>query len=242
MSVMEIPTPAPSPAPDAAARLAELEQVVAAGLDHYVKVGRALQAIHVEQLFRATHETWKGYLAGRWKLSESRGFSLLYSAEVADVLEAAGEAPQGSEAALRELAPVLHQKGAQAAVEAFRAVADAGTLPPASRTRERLREAGHVDRPPRAPADQFLARLTALEGHVVKIKPHPKLSSLLFDYSQRTRAVADTLEQLAADSAAPIDPLGDLCLEHGARRDSTGVCFGCRRPDVRREPAGRELW
>jgi hypothetical protein len=52
-----------------------------------------------------------------------------YSAEVADVLEAAGEAPQGSEAALRELAPVLHQKGAQVAVEACRAVADAGTLP-----------------------------------------------------------------------------------------------------------------
>jgi hypothetical protein len=113
-----------------AERLAELEAVVQAGLEHYVSVGRALGEIHDRELFRSTHDTRKGYLCDRWNLSESRGFSLIYSAQVADVLEQAGEAPQASEDALRELAPVLHQKGAQAAVEAFRAVADAGTLRP----------------------------------------------------------------------------------------------------------------
>jgi hypothetical protein len=59
-------------APDAiltdAKRLAELEAleaIVEAGLDHYVRVGRALEEIRTRRLYRLTHETFREYLADR---------------------------------------------------------------------------------------------------------------------------------------------------------------------------------
>jgi hypothetical protein len=61
-------------APDAAVpadpeRLAELEAIVESGLDAYVRVGRALEAIRTKRLCLLTHRTFRRYLADRWSLS-----------------------------------------------------------------------------------------------------------------------------------------------------------------------------
>src|SRR5215213_4966953 len=136
-----------------------LEAIVERGLDHYVAVGRALEAIRTRRLYLLTHETFGAYLADRFNLSHPRGSSLCYSAQVADVLEAAGERPAGTEAALRELHPVLHQKGAEAVVEAFQMVAPDGTLPSAPRTRATLIEGGFVNKPERDIADGIQIRI-----------------------------------------------------------------------------------
>jgi hypothetical protein len=59
----------------------------------------------------------------KWGLSLPRAYSLMGSAEVADALEDAGITPAVTESALRELSPVLKRDGAQAAVDAYQAVA-----------------------------------------------------------------------------------------------------------------------
>ena len=62
MSLLE---EAPTSPPIDAARLAELEAVVADGLDRYVRVGRALTEIHDDRLFLAVALTRKRYLEDR---------------------------------------------------------------------------------------------------------------------------------------------------------------------------------
>ena len=166
-------------------RLAQLERTIARGLDTYVEVGRALEEIRTRRLFLAVAPTFKQYLADRWNLSESRGFALCYSAQVADVLEAAGERPAGAESALREFSPVLHSRGPEATVAAFQRVAEDGVLPPAPKMRQKLVDAGLVDAAPRGPADQFCKRLTVSQRALAKLRPHPKLVGVYGEYSAR---------------------------------------------------------
>ena len=116
-------------------RLAQLERTIINGLDAYIAVGRSLEKIRARRLYLLTHRTFREYLADRFGLSHPRGFALCYSAQVADVLEAAGEHPAGAESALREFFPVLRRNGPEATVEAFRKVAPDGGLPLSSPTR-----------------------------------------------------------------------------------------------------------
>jgi hypothetical protein len=113
MSVMEAAAPTDVLSDADRERLAQLEETIASGLDHYVRVGRALEIIRRDRLYQLSHETFREYLAERWGLSVPRGYSLTYAAAVADVLEAAGERPAGSEAALREFSPPSCTRTAQ---------------------------------------------------------------------------------------------------------------------------------
>ena len=192
-------------------RLAQLEETIASGLDAYVRVGRALEEIGTRRLYRLTHETFREYLADRWNLSHPRGFALCYSAQVADVLEAAGEHPAGAESALREFSPVLHSHGPEATVTAFRRVADNGVLPPAPKTREKLRDAGLVDAPARDVADGMQKRIRWLEQAVPQIRAHDRVRPLLLGYSTRLRAVVDQLDALAPPVAASDPCLATAC-------------------------------
>jgi hypothetical protein len=112
-------------------------------------------------------------------------------------------------------------------VTAFRRVADNGVLPPAPKTREKLRDAGFVDAPSRDLADGMQKRIRWLELAVPQIQPHPKLRPLLIDYAVRLRAVVDQLDALAP----PVEP-GQPCLSHGVRRRADGLCAFCVRPDL----------
>jgi len=226
MSVMTATAPPHAPADVERERLAELEETIASGLDAYVRVGRALEEIRTRRLYLLTHRTFREYLAERWNLSHPRGFSLCYSAQVADVLEAAGEAPAGAESALREFSGVLNRDGPETVVAAFREIAPDGVLPPAPKVRRELVAAGLIDKPARNVADGMQRRIRWLEQAVPQIKPHERLRPLLTGYAVRLRALVDQLDALAP----PVGP-DEPCLSHGVRRREDGLCAFCVRPE-----------
>jgi hypothetical protein len=95
-------------APTDTARLAELEQVVAAGLETFVDVGLALLEIRDGRLYRTTHETFDDYCRERWDLRREVGDRLIRAARVVEVLNPNGLMP-ANEAQTRELAPLLDE-------------------------------------------------------------------------------------------------------------------------------------
>lgn len=86
-------------------KLAELEQIVAAGLQTFVDVGLALRAIRDERLYRDAHDTFEAYLDDRWHMSRSRGYRLIDGARVAELVSPIGDIR--NEAQARELVPLL---------------------------------------------------------------------------------------------------------------------------------------
>jgi len=228
---------APEAVPDAE-RLAQLEAVIESGLDTFVTVGRALEEVRVRRLYLQTHASFESYLRERWNLSHPRGFALCHAGQVANALEAEGEHPVGGESALRELLPILRDRGPGAAAAAFRAVAENGALPGAPETRRELARRGLVQVPDRAPADLLQRYLRSMEKVLPKLGPHPKLGDVLLDYAVRTSVVAERLHTLAEEALPPAVPPGEPCLRHGVRRDERGVCKDCRRKDVARTRTG----
>jgi hypothetical protein len=99
-------------------RLAELEQVVERGLQTFVDVGLALLEIRDSRLYRATHATFEAYLDQRWKMSRSRGYRLIDSARLAELVSPVGDIPNERQA--RELAPLLRERGEAEVIDAWR--------------------------------------------------------------------------------------------------------------------------
>lgn len=219
-------------------RLELLEERVSQGLDALVSSGRALLEIRERELFRE-HGSFKTYVEQRLLISQPRAYSLMYSAEIANALEAAGEQPTVTETALRELAPVLRRQGAQGAVAAYRLVLErhTGRRPPsAGRVRSILLDAGLVDRPVRDHADEFCRRLVSLEGCAQRLEPHEKLRPLLTDYAIRLRALAGLVDGIAqaGDPTPRMRRLsaGVPCLTHNRVKRPDGLCAACGREDL----------
>lgn len=66
---------------DEVERLAELEAVVEAGAEAFVRVGIALHEIRATRLYRGTHGTFEEYCKDRWGWSASRGRQLIGAAK-----------------------------------------------------------------------------------------------------------------------------------------------------------------
>lgn len=214
-------------------RLEQLEHAITSGLAVFIEVGRALSEIHERRLYKIEYRSFEAYLAERWNLSQSRGRKLVYGARVADVLEAAGEHPSGSDNALQQFSMILHRDGPEAVVQAFREVAPDGKLPSGPETRAKLASAGFADRPERDVTDQMQTWIRQLEKAVVAFKPHPKLLPPLAGYVLRLRSTADKLDALVSP-VVPLVPAGEPCLSHGSRRGADGICTDCLRPDLHR--------
>ena len=103
-------------------RLAALEEVVERGRDTFVAVGRALAEIHEARLYRATHRNFATYLRKRWDLSRPRAYELMKSSQIAEAIEANGDAPAPSEVAIRPLASIASSDGPEAAAQAWREI------------------------------------------------------------------------------------------------------------------------
>jgi hypothetical protein len=113
-ALTHVPTHAPPSLPTIDHdRLAELEAVVDRGLHVFVDVGLALATIRDEQLYRATHPTFKAYLAQRWGFGQQWAYGRMYVARVALAIDAEhGPLPAGiSVEAIRPLVPLLHRDG-----------------------------------------------------------------------------------------------------------------------------------
>lgn len=62
--------------------LRKLETTIAKGMETFFEVGLALKRIRDEQLYRGEHKTFEAYVQARWKLSRSRAYQLIESADV----------------------------------------------------------------------------------------------------------------------------------------------------------------
>src|SRR3974377_2051511 len=85
-------------------RKAELEAVVSAGLETFLKVGHALAEIRSKRLFRTEYPTFKLYCRNKFSLAPSSADQLIRTAQTAGVLLKAGVNLSGAmEAAIRPL-------------------------------------------------------------------------------------------------------------------------------------------
>jgi N6-adenosine-specific RNA methylase IME4 len=76
------PTPTALTSPERT-RLAELERVVARGVQTFVEVGVALTEIRDRRLYRERYPSFEAYLAGAWQLGRSTGYGMIDAARVA---------------------------------------------------------------------------------------------------------------------------------------------------------------
>ena len=80
------------------------ESVIQDGLSTFVRVGNCLAIFRDERLYRATHETFESYCAGRWKLTRCRAYQLIGSAEVV-----------GEMSKILDIAPIVESHAAELA-------------------------------------------------------------------------------------------------------------------------------
>jgi hypothetical protein len=85
--------------------LAALEVVIEQGGRTFIEVGTALRTIRDSKLYRATHETFEAYLAGRWELARSTGYQMIEAADVSEAVSAVADIP--NEAQARPLSKLL---------------------------------------------------------------------------------------------------------------------------------------
>jgi len=73
--------------PAEAARLDELESIIAPRLQSWIEVGLALLEIRDARLYRATHTTFDDYCRERWGMARSRAYQLIAAAPIAQRLD-----------------------------------------------------------------------------------------------------------------------------------------------------------
>lgn len=94
--------------------LAKHEEVIEAGVQSFVDVGRALFAIQQGKLYRESHKTFELYCKDRWQLPRSRAYQLIEGATVVENVHHGGQIePPQNERQARELAKVEPEKQAK---------------------------------------------------------------------------------------------------------------------------------
>lgn len=101
-------------------RLAQLEAVIASGMQTFLAVGNALLEIQTGKLYRAGYSTFEDYLRDRWNLSRRRGYQLVEAAKVAKALPPCTTV-HTTERALRVVAKVAPDQRAEVWTRAERA-------------------------------------------------------------------------------------------------------------------------
>jgi hypothetical protein len=87
--------------------LKSCEQVIEAGIEAFVAVGRALMTIQDLKLYRASHPTFEEYCRARWDYSRQHAYRLIAATSVVDQVSAAGVLPNERQA--RELLKVAKE-------------------------------------------------------------------------------------------------------------------------------------
>jgi hypothetical protein len=113
-------------------------------LQTFVEVGLALATIRDEQLYRATHSSFRAYLEQRWNVGQPWAYSRMYASQVALAITAEhGALPAGiALEALRPLVPLLNREGPDAVARAWSAVRDRHGAQHRPPSREQVRPGG----------------------------------------------------------------------------------------------------
>lgn len=98
----------------------QAEHVIAAGLQSYFEVGRALRSINDALLYRETFRTFEDYVKVRWELSNSRAYEYIAAANIVDNLAPVSPVLPANEhqaSQLKNLAPEQQQQAWLKALE-----------------------------------------------------------------------------------------------------------------------------
>lgn len=90
--------------------LMRCEQIIAEGINTFVKVGNALMEIRDQRLYRERYPTFEEYVGERWSMSRSRAYQMIQAAAVTTSLSTMVDKPR-NERQVRALAkvPVEHR-------------------------------------------------------------------------------------------------------------------------------------
>lgn len=152
-----------------AANLPELEKIIAAGLRHFLAVGRALSVIKEHELFKPEFRTFREYCEKRWGFKKSYAHHLLSSVAVVDELPAHLSAIVANEGQAR----VLARYSPEERVAVLRHVQEAGGPVTAARLNEAVNEViGSPGGSPRAHPHNTPGRVVdGRRSHQVEVRP-----------------------------------------------------------------------
>ncbi|OKH31791.1 hypothetical protein NIES2119_27880 [[Phormidium ambiguum] IAM M-71] len=102
------------------ARLDELETAIDRGLQTFYEVGKALEEIREQKLYRETHKTFEAYCRDRWGIARPTAYRFINAAQVMENLSPIGDILPRKENQVRpltQLSPELQIEIWQQAVE-----------------------------------------------------------------------------------------------------------------------------
>ena len=105
------------------ARLDELETVIERGLQTFYEVGKALEEIREQKLYRETHKTFENYCRDRWGMARPTAYRFINAAQVMENLSPIGDILPRKENQVRpltQLSPELQIKIWQQQLEQIR--------------------------------------------------------------------------------------------------------------------------
>lgn len=194
-------------------RLAELEQVVAAGIATFVTVGNGLAEIRDSKLYRGSHSTFAAYVAERFGIGRSRAYQLISAAEMSTVVDITSERQAREligldtevvKAVVKVATKVAENRGAQAPTaadlrDARIATIDANTEVMVSATTEEFEAALDAGR-----AEGNVSQ-TNIVRHLAAVPPKPSarrrrpLPDAYRDATEQTVRIVQTLARLHQD-------------------------------------------
>ena len=163
-------------------RLSQLQNIVDAGLQTFVKVGKSLKEIRDGRLYRTSHSRFDDYCRARWGWSKSHSNRLIEGARAADNVTPIGVKP-ANEAQVRPLTklPADEQREAWGA-----AVETSGGSPTARDVQEAV---GAIVRgSPKAPGSSLTERIKRFDLALKKLSTTAETDIRRMDKAERKRA------------------------------------------------------
>lgn len=177
------------------ARLQELESIVEHGLQTFYEVGKALDEIREQKLYRETHKTFEAYCQEKWGMARQTANRFIGAARVMEILEPIGSKIPTKESQIRPLAqlpPELQIQIWQEAVES-----SPNGIPTGAAVKRLVEERFPSDGSGQSPKDS-VSELEKLRADNRRLREQIREQNRERD--RRAASVALELEQLRAEN------------------------------------------
>jgi hypothetical protein len=177
------------------ARLQELESIVEHGLQTFYEVGKALNEILVQKLYRETHKTFEAYCLEKWNIARRTAYQFIEASLVMENLCAIAHILPRKENQVRpltKLSPELQIQIWQEAVES-----SPNGIPTGAAVKRLVEERFPSDGSGRSPKDNA-SELEKLRSDNKRLREEIRQQNR--DRDRRAAAVALEMEQLRAEN------------------------------------------
>lgn len=178
------------------ARLQELESIVEHGLQTFYEVGKALNEILVQKLYRETHKTFEAYCLEKWNIARRTAYQFIEAALVMENLCAIAHILPRKENQVRpltKLSPELQIKIWQEAVES-----SPNGIPTGAAIKRLVEERFPSDGSGKTHKDSSDSELEKLRSDNKRLREEIRQQNR--DRDRRAAAVALEMEQLRAEN------------------------------------------